>query len=112
VNSGSEANDLAIMMARAYTGNFDVIALRNGYHGMSPSTMGLTGLSTWKQLAPNAPGIHHVRHTWHFPIRSPLTNYWFGVTNDGVLAWVDDESRRLQRIMGRSQLSRFPGTSE
>ena len=33
VNSGSEANDLALLMARAYTGNYDVIALRNGYHG-------------------------------------------------------------------------------
>lgn len=60
VNSGSEANDLAVMMARAYTGNFDIISLRNGYHGMSPTTMGLTGLSTWKQLAPNASGIHQV----------------------------------------------------
>ena len=33
VNSGSEANDLALLMARAYTGNYDVIALRNSYHG-------------------------------------------------------------------------------
>ena len=50
-NSGSEANDLAITMARAYTGNFDVIALRNAYHGGSPGTMGLPrttpGSSTW-----------------------------------------------------------------
>ena len=42
VNSGSEANDLALLMARAYTGNFDVIALRNCYHGGGMSTMGLT----------------------------------------------------------------------
>ena len=33
VNSGSEANDLAIMMARLYTGNHDIISLRNSYHG-------------------------------------------------------------------------------
>ena len=33
VNSGSEANDLALLMARLYTGNYDVIGLRNGYHG-------------------------------------------------------------------------------
>ncbi len=37
VNSGSEANDLAITMARLYTGNQDVIALRNAYHGGSPT---------------------------------------------------------------------------
>jgi 4-aminobutyrate aminotransferase-like enzyme len=29
VNSGSEANDLAISMARLFTGHSDVIALRN-----------------------------------------------------------------------------------
>ena len=33
VNSGSEANDLAMLMARTYTGNYDLIALRNAYHG-------------------------------------------------------------------------------
>src|SRR3954463_915337 len=33
VNSGSEANDLALLMARAYTGNYDVIALRNAHPG-------------------------------------------------------------------------------
>ena len=31
VNSGSEANELAILMARAHTGRFDVLALRNGH---------------------------------------------------------------------------------
>lgn len=48
VNSGSEANDMAIMMARIYSGNYDLIALRNAYHGLSESTMGLLGQSTWK----------------------------------------------------------------
>src|SRR3954467_9867840 len=42
VNSGSEANDLALLMARAYTGNFDVIALRNAYNGGDVLGMGLT----------------------------------------------------------------------
>ena len=32
-NSGSEANDMAMMMAREYTGNFDIISFRNSYHG-------------------------------------------------------------------------------
>ena len=33
VNSGSEANDLAIRLARAYTGNRDVITVDHAYHG-------------------------------------------------------------------------------
>src|SRR5215208_834196 len=59
VNSGSEANDLAILMARAYTANYDVIALRNAYHGGSPGTMGLTAHSTWKFNVPHSFGVHH-----------------------------------------------------
>jgi alanine-glyoxylate transaminase/(R)-3-amino-2-methylpropionate-pyruvate transaminase len=59
VNDGSEANDLAVTMARLFTGNTDVIALRNGYHGGSPSAMGLTSHNTWKFPVPGAVGIHH-----------------------------------------------------
>jgi len=59
VNSGSEANDLAILMARAYTGTFDVLALRNGYHGGSMQTMGLTSHHTWKFNVPHSFGVHH-----------------------------------------------------
>ena len=58
-NSGSEANDLAITMARAYTGNYDVIALRNAYHGGSPGTMALTSHHTWKFNVPHAYGVQH-----------------------------------------------------
>ena len=52
VNSGSEANDMAIMMARLYSGNYDLLALRNAYHGMSSATMGLVAHSTWKYNVP------------------------------------------------------------
>src|SRR5947209_1668271 len=59
VNSGSEANDLALLMARAYTGNYDVVALRNSYHGGNASGMGLTAHSTWKFNVPHSFGVHH-----------------------------------------------------
>jgi len=59
VNSGSEANDLAILMARAFTGNFDVLALRNGYHGGSQMPMALTAHSTWKFNVANGAGVQH-----------------------------------------------------
>ena len=42
VNSGSEANELAILLARSYTGNYELIALRNSYHGGTANTMGIT----------------------------------------------------------------------
>ena len=59
VNSGSEANDLAALMARAYTGNYDIIALRNGYHGGGAGTMALTSHHTWKFNVPHSFGVHH-----------------------------------------------------
>lgn len=59
VNSGSDANDLAVLMARAHTGNFDFLALRNGYHGGSAAPMGLTAHSTWKFNTPQGFGVHH-----------------------------------------------------
>jgi alanine-glyoxylate transaminase / (R)-3-amino-2-methylpropionate-pyruvate transaminase len=59
VNSGSEANDLALLMARAYTQNFDLIALRNAYHGGNASGMGVTAHSTWKYNVPHSFGVHH-----------------------------------------------------
>ena len=59
VNSGSEANDLALLMARLYTGNYDVVALRNCYHGGVSSAMGLTAHSSWKFNYPHSFGVHH-----------------------------------------------------
>jgi alanine-glyoxylate transaminase/(R)-3-amino-2-methylpropionate-pyruvate transaminase len=59
VNSGSEANDLALLMARLYTGNYDAIALRNAYHGGNSSGMGLTAHSNWKFNTPHSFGVHH-----------------------------------------------------
>src|SRR6516165_115292 len=61
VNSGSEANDLALLMARAYTGNYDVIALRNAYHGGNAGTMGITAHGTWKFNVPHTFGVHHAQ---------------------------------------------------
>jgi alanine-glyoxylate transaminase/(R)-3-amino-2-methylpropionate-pyruvate transaminase len=70
-NSGSEANDLAITMARLATGHTDVIAVRNAYHGGSPSAMGLTSHHTWKYPVGGDGRVHHVVNP--DPYRSPFT---------------------------------------
>ena len=71
VNSGSEANDLAVTMARLYTGHTDVIALRNAYHGGSPSSIGLTSHHTWKHPVSGQAGVHHALSP--DPATSPLS---------------------------------------
>jgi alanine-glyoxylate transaminase/(R)-3-amino-2-methylpropionate-pyruvate transaminase len=58
-NSGSEANEVAILSAREHTGNTDVISLRNGYHGGTQATMGLTAHGTWKFKSNPTVGIKH-----------------------------------------------------
>jgi alanine-glyoxylate transaminase/(R)-3-amino-2-methylpropionate-pyruvate transaminase len=58
-NSGSEANEIAVLMAREYTGNAEVISLRNGYHGGTQATMGLTAHGTWKFKSNQALAVKH-----------------------------------------------------
>src|SRR5712671_4545393 len=70
VNSGSQANDLALLMARASTGNYDLIALRNAYHGGNASGMGVTAHSTWKYNVPHSFGVHHALAP--YPYRGPF----------------------------------------
>lgn len=58
-NSGSEANEYAILMARVYTGRHEVLALRNGYHGGTGATMRISGVGDWKFAADAGVPVHH-----------------------------------------------------
>jgi 4-aminobutyrate aminotransferase-like enzyme len=59
-NSGTEANEMATLAARCYTGSTEIIALRHSYHGRSAGTMGLSGQATWKLGPPQAGVVHAV----------------------------------------------------
>lgn len=58
-NSGSEANELAVLAARAYTDNFDIIALRHGYSGGTSVTKALTAQAPWRFDPTVVPGIKY-----------------------------------------------------
>ncbi|KAL2718334.1 hypothetical protein V1478_012210 [Vespula squamosa] len=60
VNSGSEANELAFLMARLYTGEQNILSLKNCYHGGTRETSATNALSTWKYAIPQPPGHIHV----------------------------------------------------
>ena len=67
-NSGTEANETAILAARCYTGSTEVIALRHAYHGRSASMMGVTGQGTWKLGPPQAGVVHaHSAYCYRCP---------------------------------------------
>lgn len=53
-NSGAEAIDLAMTMARTFTGKLDLLALRTAYHGPTASAQSLTGIAGWRH--PGLPG--------------------------------------------------------
>ncbi len=62
-NSGTEANETAILTARCYTGSSEIVALRHAYHGRSALTMTMTGQSQWR-LGPVQPGIVHAPNAY------------------------------------------------
>jgi 4-aminobutyrate aminotransferase len=68
-NSGTEANETAILAARCYTGNTEIVALRHSYHGRSAMAMSITGQGAWK-LGPPQAGVVHALNAYCY--RCPL----------------------------------------
>ncbi|GIW21829.1 MAG: aminotransferase [Candidatus Sericytochromatia bacterium] len=58
-NSGSEANEYAIMAARNFTGEEIVVSLKHGYHGGTLLAQTLCGHSTWKFRAQPFTSVVH-----------------------------------------------------
>jgi len=68
-NSGTEANETAVQVARMHTGNLEILALRHGYSGRSSLARGLTGINTWRRATIEV-GIVHVMNPYCY--RCPL----------------------------------------
>lgn len=81
-NSGAEAIDLALVMAQTFSGNIDMLALRNAYHGATMGAQSLTGISRFRHDVPLLGGIHHVANP------DPYRGI-FGDDTDAYLAEVD-----------------------
>jgi 4-aminobutyrate aminotransferase-like enzyme/Ser/Thr protein kinase RdoA (MazF antagonist) len=64
VNSGSEANELALRLARAHTRARDMIVLEHAYHG---NTTTLTDISPYKHNGPGGTGAPSWVHTAPIP---------------------------------------------
>lgn len=48
-NSGSEANETAMKIARRYTGKKRIIAMKNGFHGRTLGSLSATGLGAYRE---------------------------------------------------------------
>jgi 4-aminobutyrate aminotransferase len=69
-NSGTEADETAVLTARLFTGNTEVIALRHGYSGRSALAMSLTGQAPWRHWGEGLPGVRHALSAYCY--RCPL----------------------------------------
>ena len=61
VNSGSEATEGALKLAKRYTGRFKIISCIDGYHGSSHGALSASGNEVLKQnFRPLLPGFQHI----------------------------------------------------
>lgn len=84
-NSGAEAIDLALLMARSYTGNVDMLALRSSYHGATFGAQGLTGIAGFRHNVPQLAGVAFV----------PEPNQYRGIFGTGVEPYLDEIDRTI-----------------
>ena len=71
VASGTEADEMAVMLAYAHTGKSELIALRNGYSGRSMLAQTLTAHSNWRNMPTQIAGVKHAMEPYCY--RCPLS---------------------------------------
>ncbi|MFT7834901.1 aspartate aminotransferase family protein [Saccharothrix sp. BKS2] len=70
-NSGTEANETALMLATRYRRSDQVLALRNSYHGRAFATVAITGNRSWSasSLSPVKVAWVHGGYRYRSPFR-------------------------------------------
>jgi 4-aminobutyrate aminotransferase len=70
-NSGTEANETALMLATQYRRSNQVLAMRNSYHGRAFATVGVTGNRGWSASALSPVRVSYVHGGYRY--RSPFS---------------------------------------
>ncbi len=71
-NSGTEANEAALLFACILRQSNQVLALRNSYHGRSFTAMGVTGTRSWSASGLNPLDVSYVQGGYRY--RSPFSH--------------------------------------
>jgi 4-aminobutyrate aminotransferase-like enzyme len=69
-NSGSEANEMATLIARTSRPSVDLLSLDHAYHGRTAYTVALAGQSQWRNFATQMPHVAFVPNPYCY--RCPL----------------------------------------
>jgi 4-aminobutyrate aminotransferase len=100
-NSGTEANETAVLAAQLHTKCQDVIALRHSYSGRSHLAMSLTAHSSWRLTPSPASGIHHIPNAYCY--RCP-----FGLTYPSCdLKCAKDMEEAIQTVTSGGRIAAF-----
>lgn len=84
-NSGAEAIDLALMMARLATDHQDIIALRNAYHGATYGAQAITGVQGFRHNISQVPNISFVAEP----------NQYRGIFGEGTDPYLEEIDRTI-----------------
>jgi 4-aminobutyrate aminotransferase len=90
-NSGTEANETALMLATQFRRSNQVLAMRNSYHGRAFATVGITGNRGWSASSLSPVKVSYVHGGYRY--RSP-----FGHLSDAdyIKACTDDLREVIQ----------------
>jgi 4-aminobutyrate aminotransferase len=84
-NSGTEANETALLLATQYRRSDQVLALRNSYHGRAFATMGITGNRGWSASSLSPVKVSYVHGGYR--MRGPFASF---SDSEYIAACVDD----------------------
>lgn len=104
VNSGTEAIEGSLKLARRYTGRSEIIAAKNAYHG---NTMGSLSLMDYKErkapFLPLIPDIKHISFNSEVDLEQ-ITNKTAAVileTIQGGAGFIEPQNNYLQKVQQR-----------
>ena len=100
VNSGSEANDLAMRLARIHTGRKPVVCLEHAYHGTTSACTGIsTSLSTGTTKG-TQDYQYNCRDVYVAPVPDPYRGKYRGTDPNCGKKYADDLSKVISDIDG------------
>jgi 4-aminobutyrate aminotransferase-like enzyme/Ser/Thr protein kinase RdoA (MazF antagonist) len=98
VNSGSEANELALRLAKAYTGKEDFIILDSAYHG---NTGALIDISPYKHDGPGGKGTPEYVHKVDIP--DTFRGKYRGFNAENGEMYAEDVKNIIQKLQTKGR---------
>jgi len=105
-NSGTEATEGALKLAKRFTGKNEVIAAKNGYHGNTQGSMSVCGVEDQNSaFRPLIPGVKFIEFNNHNDIQQITSNTAAVIleTIQGGAGFIESKNDYLVKIKERCQ---------